>query len=273
MFAGIHWQPHAIERIHEVKGTSTKPLKAVTDAGVALIKYIGNPAGEDALISELIGSELANLVGLDTPAFAVVNIPRTEIDAVGSIAEAGPAFFSKWEQSFSLAPNSQILRNVRDTKKIVLLVIFDTWIRNKDRFCSDYNGQYENNNFDNILFIPDKRKTKLMVIDQTHAFAETGLEYELDDGWANEEIIFGLFDEFKPFLNRNDIEFALNAISRIDANTIESICQSTPKEWGMTSTLAKRLTECLIARGRNMQNWAMNSLLDQLELNLDGKEG
>ena len=229
MFAGTHWQPNFIKRIHEVKGTSTRPLKVVTDCGVALVKYIGNPAGEEALISELIGGELANLVGLETPSFAI-------------------------------AP-------------IALLVIFDTWIRNKDRFCVEYDGQYENSNFDNILFVPDKRKTKLLIIDHTHAFAESGLDYELDDGWAEEQEIFGLFDQFKPFLNRNDIQSALDAISRIDAEAIQSICQAVPKEWEFTSSLARRLTECLIARGRNMQRWVMNSLHDQSELNFDGKEG
>ena len=273
MFAGTHWQPNFIKRIHEVKGTSTRPLKVVTDCGVALVKYIGNPAGEEALISELIGGELANLVGLETPSFAIAPIPETELDTISAVAKAGPAFFSKWEQAIPLSPNSMVLRNLRDTRKIALLVIFDTWIRNKDRFCVEYDGQYENSNFDNILFVPDKRKTKLLIIDHTHAFAESGLDYELDDGWAEEQEIFGLFDQFKPFLNRNDIQSALDAISRIDAEAIQSICQAVPKEWEFTSSLARRLTECLIARGRNMQRWVMNSLHDQFELNFDGKEG
>ena len=51
VFGGKSWQPQTIERIIRVLSTSTKPFIAVTDEGTAVIKYIGNPAGVEALVS------------------------------------------------------------------------------------------------------------------------------------------------------------------------------------------------------------------------------
>jgi len=51
-------------------------MHVVTDVGPALVKYMGNRQGLDALICEVVGSELANLVGLTTPDFAIADIPE-----------------------------------------------------------------------------------------------------------------------------------------------------------------------------------------------------
>ncbi len=268
LYAGIHWQPRIIERVNDIKDTSTRPLVVVTDEGLALVKYMGNRAGLDALICELIGCELANLVGLDTPDFAVCNIPNIPVRDPFIQIEQGPAFFSRWEQAIPLSPNSLMLKNLRDKSKIALLVVFDTWVRNKDRFSIDYGGEHENNNFDNLLFKPDKRKTRLLVIDHTHAFTETTLDDEINDDWITERVVYGLFDEFKPILNRNDVQSALSSIGRIDVATIRAICENVPREWGMTTALAQLLSECLVARGQDMQGWLANYLFAQLELNL-----
>jgi hypothetical protein len=272
VYAGIHWQPRIIERVTEIKDTSTKPLVVVTDVGLALVKYMGNRAGLDALICELVGCELANLIGLETPDFALSQIPHIPVPDPFIQVEQGPAFFSRWEQAIPLSPNSKMLKNIRDTSKIALLVVFDTWIRNKDRFSVDYNGEYQNANFDNILFTPDKRKTRLLVIDHTHAFTETTLDDEINHEWVLEREVFGLFDEFKPILNRKDVLSALSTISRIDADTIKTICEDVPRQWGMTSALAQHLSDCLVARANEMQSWLANSIFDQMELNLEGKE-
>lgn len=79
VFAGQNWQPSLIERVTRVLNTSTKPISAVTDDGAAIVKYMGNPQGLVALVCELIGSELANYMGLKTPDFAIMNIPVLEL--------------------------------------------------------------------------------------------------------------------------------------------------------------------------------------------------
>jgi len=270
MRAGRDWQPSHIVRVNRVVESSTRPLHAVTDKGTALVKYMGNRAGPDSLITELLAAELATAIGLHTPDFAVVPIPAIKTPNPLVTVSEGPAFFSRWEQAHPLSPNSELLANLREPAHVPLLVTFDTWIRNKDRFSNDFDGT--NMNYDNILFRADKRKSQLLVIDHSHAFAESTLEDEINDGWISEETVYGLFNEFSPMLTRARIESALTAIRQVEIDQIEDICRSIPTDWGMTASLTKRISHCLVERAKHMQQWLPNSLFAQMELDLEGKE-
>ncbi|GAK70373.1 hypothetical protein RRU01S_11_00260 [Agrobacterium rubi TR3 = NBRC 13261] len=268
--AGESWQPTRIERVNDVLNTSTKPLLVVTDIGLALLKYIGNAQGEDALVAELLAAELAAMVGLRTPDFAVERIPEIATRDPFITAKSGPAFFSRWEPATTLSPNSQLLRNLRDPRDIARLVVFDTWVRNKDRFSDDIPGGVTN--YDNILIIPDKQKSKLLVIDHSHAFAETTLEGEINAGWANEELVYGLFNEFAPMLRRRDVESAINVVCSLAPSDIRDVCRSSPAEWGFSTRLADTLAELLVERAARMRRWLPSAIFDQFEMDLEGKE-
>lgn len=274
MFLGQHWQPKSIERITGALDTSTKPLRVMTDEGPAIVKYMGNQAGLEVLICELIGTELANRIGLVTPDFALVNIAALQLPDHPLVKiEQGPAFFSRWEEATSLSPRSTLLGNLRNPGDIAKLVSFDTWLRNKDRFDDGAAGGFGNENFDNLLLRPDKRKVQLLVIDHTHAFVETTLDDELGQGWVDEQNVYGRFGQFAPFLTRRGIQVALAAISTIDVETIEGICQEVPREWGMTNALAQRLSACIAERGAKLGSWLPAALFDQYEMDLEGREG
>ncbi|WP_312861818.1 HipA family kinase [Rhizobium sp. BK650] len=253
-----------------VLATSTRPLLVVTDVGTALVKYMGNRAGLDALVTELLAAELAGKIGLRTPDFAVVEIPDVETTDPLVTVQGGPAFFSRWEQAQSLSPNSKLLANLRTPSDLALLVAFDTWIRNKDRFAEDANGAVLN--YDNILFVPDKRRTKLLVIDHSHAFAETSLDDEINDSWATEQTVYGLFKEFAPMLTRGDVKSALDTLCGVAIGEIRNICLSPPAEWGFTASTANRLTDLLVQRAKRMSEWLPDAIFDQMELDLGGKE-
>ncbi|WP_332305489.1 HipA family kinase [Rhizobium sp. GR12] len=267
MLAGTKWRPTRIERISSVLSTSTKPLYVVTDAGMALVKYMGNRQGLDALVSELLAAELAGLVGLCTPDFAVAEISELTTEDPFVTVLPGPAFFSRWEQASSLAPNSRLLANLRNPSEVALLVVFDTWIRNKDRFADDANGEVLN--YDNILFKADRRKTQLLVIDHSHAFAETSLEDEINDEWAKEQIVYGLFKEFAAMLTRNDVKSALDRLCTIAIDKIEDICAASPPEWGFMNNTAHRLAEALVHRADCMRNWVPDAIFAQQEMKFD----
>ena len=274
MFAGQKWQPKHIERVTGVLETSTKPLRVVTDDGPAIVKYMGNQAGLDALVCELVGTELANLVGLVTPDFAVAEMPALDLPTHPLLRiEAGPAFFSRWEEATSLSPRSTLLGNLRNPGDIAKLVTFDTWLRNKDRFSDPADDGCGNENFDNLLLRPDKRKVQMLVIDHTHAIAETTLDDEIGLDWVEEQRVYGRFSQFAPFLTRRGVQVALAAISRIDVESIEGICQGVPREWGMTHALAQRLSICIAERGAKLGSWLPAALFDQYEMDLEGREG
>lgn len=274
MFAGQNWQPQSIERLTRVLDTSTKPISAVTDDGMAIVKYMGNPQGPEALICELVGTELANCIGLQTPDFAVADIPTLELPGNPLLQVAsGPAFFSRWEEAVSLSPKSGLLQKLRRPEDLAKLIVLDTWIRNKDRFSDEVDEGYGVVNFDNVLLRRDKRKVELLVIDHTHAFIETTLDDELGQEWIAEKKIYGLFQQFKPFLTRRSIDDALAAVSKIDLEMIEGICEEVPRAWGMTQGLANRLSSCISARGSELGAWLPSALFDQYEMDLFQGEG
>lgn len=273
-FAGRTWQPTEIERVTRVLDTSTKPFLAMTDEGAAIVKYIGNPAGADALICELIGSELANMVGLTTPDFAILEIPSLALPNSPLVQVApGPAFFSRWVEATSLSPDSTLLKKLRHPNAVAKLVVLDTWLRNKDRFAASGSGGYENVNYDNVLLRMDKRMVELVVIDHTHALVETTLEDEIGPAWVEEQTVYGLFNQFKPLLTRKDVGSALALVEQIDLEAIRRVCEGVPREWGMTSSLAERLSSCLALRGEALGSWLPAAIFDQYEMNFEQGEG
>jgi hypothetical protein len=272
VFAGRVWTPSRIVRVNGVKETSTRPLYVVTDEGPAIMKYMGNPQGLESLICELVGTELANNIGLVTPDFCVIEVPAIETYIYPFIStRAGPAFFSRWEGATALSPRSELLKKLRKPEDIAKLVAFDTWLRNADRLSGgDGAGT---SNFDNLLLRPDKRKIQMLVIDHTHAIAETNLEDDLGPAWVEEECVYGLSDQFETFMTQRRLQAALAAIGAIDVQTVERICGSVPREWGMTAALTDRLARCITDRGARLQTWLPTALFDQHELNLVTGEG
>ena len=254
--------------------TSTKPLRVVTDCGPAIVKYMGNQAGLEALICELVGTELANCIGLVTPDFAVARMPAVGLPSHPLLrVDAGPAFYSRWEEATSLSPRSTLLGNLRHSEDISKLVVFDTLLRNRDRFVDSIDDDYGNENFDNLLLRQDKRKVQLLVIDHSHAIVATTLEDELGQDWIDEQKVYGRFSQFAPLMTRRGVRAALAAINKIDLGTIESICEAIPREWGMTRTLGKQLSLCIVERGAKLGSWLPAALFDQYEMDFEGREG
>lgn len=76
---GRKWQPTCIERVIESFPTSTMVCKVATDKGNCFLKGMGNPSGNDALISELVCGELAAWIGLRIPDFAIIDFNGPDI--------------------------------------------------------------------------------------------------------------------------------------------------------------------------------------------------
>lgn len=268
MWAGQSWKPRKVERVVRVMDSSTRALHVETDDGPAILKYMGNPQGDVALCCELIGTKLANSIGLVTPAFAVMEVPEIRVPDHPLVdVRPGPAFLSRWEPSVALSPAShpKLLENLRNKDDVSTLVAFDTWVRNKDRFSLSDGGLGVENR-ENLLFRQDKRKSQMIVIDHTHALAETTLEDELGDPWVDERIVYGMFPQFEPFINAVAVSRALTRICDDGAKSAEQICRETPRAWGMTEVLAEQLADCLSRRAFLMRDWLPGSLFRQFEL-------
>lgn len=236
---------------------------------------MGNKAGYDALICELIGTELARWIGLTTPDFAILHVPEFEhLDPIIQ-GESGPAFCSKWnDEAITLSPNTRLVAKIRQKDDIAKLVVFDTWVRNSDRFPTEGNHNNSTSNLDNLLLSPDKRMVQMIVIDHTHIFVEGTLDDDLgNDELIEEKTVFGLFDQFRPHLNHTNVTKSLEKLASIDSDTIWEILGTVPIEWDMTNRTKENLADFLLQRAEKLPSWLATELFGQSEMNFNVTKG
>ena len=134
LHCGRDWQPTAIARVIEMIDSSTCVAKVATDAGIGFVKGLGNPAGNESLALELVGTELAAALGLTVPSFAIIAIEGITIPTLrGGTFDVGPAFISKELRGGPSDGGNAFLKRLANPADIPLLVAFDTWVRNIDR--------------------------------------------------------------------------------------------------------------------------------------------
>lgn len=258
----------------EVLRTSTKPVQVHTDDGLCLVKYLGNKQGREALVGELIGTELACNIGLKVPEFAIMDFPLMDLGMGQNNPQQGPAFCSRWiSDVMTFSPESSLLSNVRRKEDISKVVVLDTWLRNFDRFMSEADGGASSQNLDNLLFGPDKRKVEMIVIDHTHIIVDGGFDDQLGDTEIENEIldeekIYGLFPQFVPYLNHKDVLEAIHLAAAIDRMAVRDLIGTVPDQWGLITGQRDFLEEFIYVRAQRLHEWLPQALFDQGELNL-----
>lgn len=257
-----HWTPSKIERIvREHPLTSTKPVLVKTDEGLALLKYMGNSQGNFALFSEWVCANLAREVGIEIPNFAILHCASMELTKALVRTDPGPAFLSQWnEQAETFTSPTMCIDTLREPRGLELLLAFDTWIKNTDRF-----GVPGSPNLDNLLLVPDKRKSRWVAIDHTHALVEFN-EAELSDpDWSNDTNLYGALGEFIETMDQSAVVEALDRLNRIDSRAIENIVNTAPTEWGPVTAIRENLATQLCERARLMNSWFESQVFRQVK--------
>jgi hypothetical protein len=266
---GRDWQPTVVTRVIEQIRSSTCVVKVATDEGVGFVKGMGNPQGDESLALELVGSELAALLGLKVPPFAVIDIEGLEIEMItGSVIRFGPAFISKALPGSPSDSSGIFLKRLANPEDVALLVAFDTWVRNIDR-CPPSDYLDPTPKWDNLFFTPRKRKFEMVVFDHTHCFVEGDLSGGLEGGqFVDDPRIYGAFPNFLPMLTEQDLRRACAVIARVDAAVVIEIIGSVPASWGPVSRIRDRWAEAILERGRLVEGYILSSLLPQLPMQL-----
>jgi len=229
------WQPGIITRFVQLLPTSTNVVRVDTHAGEGFLKAIGNPEGPHALACELVGTQLAEWLGLRTLEYAVVEV--TDDDEIpltdGRIAMPGPAFITRAEKGFSWGGDADLLRRIRNPEDISGLVALDTWIRNCDRFRPEPRLRI---NRDNVFLTWEREQGNgpvLRAIDHTHAFT-CGGDLTRRIGHLDEirdATVYGCFPEFLPFLDPAHVAAATNRLGGMTMAIAERVVASVPGEW------------------------------------------
>jgi len=260
--SGVHCQPTEVIREIEAFQSSCRPFRVETDAGEGFVKGVGNPSGRGALISELVAAELGSWLGLKIPPFAVVQRCNIDLQMIGwNGTIAPPLFFSLAMNGFPRDGSDYALKRLTDRDDISRLVVFDTWVRNSDR----YHGGEENS--DNLLYVRVGRKFDLVPIDHTHCFVEIDFEEaELAEPAIQDPSIFGCFPEFEPFITAASVRAAVRQLERLPRQFVEEVVDSVPRDWGLSGPARAALTEFICLRAEYVVENIEENLIKQPDI-------
>lgn len=263
---GRDWRPQTVRRVIETLPTSTAPVKVATDDGIGFLKGIGNPAGLDSLATELVCGELARWLGLITPDFSVINVADLRIDlARGGPLVSGPAFISREVDYLPFDGADLMLRKLKDISQVSQLIVFDTWIRNQDRYAPDPNSGMINR--DNLFFKPNGRKVDLVAFDHSHCFVAGTLEDDLNGpGIIEDESVYGFFPEFSPFVRADAVGQVVDRLKEMNTAVASAIVDSIPVEWGLTTQLRSRWVDIICERAQRVAGYAPAMMIEQSRL-------
>ena len=259
---GAECRPATITREIQSFPSSCRPAKVGTDVADGFIKGLGNPQGPSALISELLAAELGTWFGLKIPPFAIVYRCPIQIPMLhhqGHIET--PVFFSKAIDGTPRDASDVFLRRLRSPSDVARLVVFDTWIRNNDRYVDGAE------NSDNLLYAasPEKGRYELVPIDHSHCFTDQEIDVDLPDGLAyltTDDRIYGRYPEFIPFITHDAVDEALADLAQLDPQFVHECVNAIPAEWGLPAALRRPLVDLICGRAAFVVDNLRNGLVD-----------
>jgi hypothetical protein len=261
--------------------------RVMTDAGAAHLKALGNREGPHALARELVGTALANWFGLPTLDYALIQLDG-DVDEIpypdGTFAHTGTAFVTRSENATTWGGDTSTIRKLENPNDVPRLVVFDTWIRNRDRYTPDIPETDPRCNHDNVLLSKEntaRSRLRLLAIDHTHCFAPGDLTPRVADiNNVRDDTVYGLFPGFLENLKqRKDIvSDAASRLRQVDRDVLRSIVEWIPDDWEISNEARRALEDFLYRRANFVADTIVERLTPTLwpQLNLpypDDEEG
>lgn len=256
----------AVECIRRMRGGTQAQLLRGSDGGYYVVKFQNNPQGARVLASDLLGTLLANRLGLPTQQPALVDVTedlvRYSEDMVIQLrssripCQPGLCFGSRYPCSecraarsvlapvFDYLPN-ECMESVENLMDFAGMLVLDQWTCNTDGRQAIFVRQ------------ENRRTYHASMIDQGNCF--DGAQWNFPDSplrgiYRNWSVYLRLrgFDVFEPWLNRVERE--------IDEMTLRLAADEIPPEWyeGDTKDLS-HLLERLDRRRKRVRDllWAL----------------
>ncbi|MEZ4651954.1 MAG: hypothetical protein R3E97_24770 [Candidatus Eisenbacteria bacterium] len=267
-------------RFEKALDTSIGTAQIVTDAGKCYCKAMGNPQGTQALACELVGTGLAEWLGLKTFEYGVLDLgPAVELPFIkGGRADSGPAFVTRAEAGNAWGGSSDELTQLKNLDDIPKLVVLDTWTLNCDR-CSPA-GAGRNPHPDNVFFSWDQSRSEvpcLVAMDHSHCFvcgaAVNKRVANIDN--LQDRRIYGLFPAFRTVVasRRALLRESLSKLKTFRAEDCRDLLARVPRQWGLDQPSRDALCDLVTFRARfvgdNMMEWLEPLCWPQGELTFD----
>jgi hypothetical protein len=268
------WQPTTIRRFIQAFATSACTALVETDAGKGYLKALGGPEGPHTLVCEWVGTRLAKWFGLPTFDFAIISV--TEADEIpfhnGGKAQVGPAFITRAESGEPWSGEEKQLEKLMNPQDISRLVVFDAWTLNCDRHSWPAHGGMGQPriNRDNVFLSEEAPQGQFLLkaMDHTHCFTCGG---ELSRNLRNidkikDSRVFGLFPEFRKYLERVQVRQAIADLRRVDRAEVVRITQEIPREWEVGGEALEALADLVVGRASYVADTIESQLWPQKDL-------
>jgi hypothetical protein len=272
------WRPTQIHRFIDHWDTGTQVIRVATDLGDGYLKAMGNPEGEHVLACEWVGTQLARWFGLPTFDFGVVEV-TLDIDlpfARSGKAIPGPAFITRAEVGEPWGGEPRELNQLVNPQDLNRLVVFDTWTRNCDRYSEKDDGSLRINR--NNVFLSEEApagQLLLRAMDHSHCFTcgrpISPKLAEIDK--THDDRVYGLFPEFRPYLQRGAVTLAVADLCRLDRATARQMTQTIPGQWDVDARARTALEDFLLRRASYLADRILTLLWPQGELFPEKPEG
>jgi hypothetical protein len=240
-----HSRVKAVEQTRRMRGGSQSHLMRCSDDNYYVVKFQNNPQHRRILVNELLGTRLAEKMGLPTTPAIVVEVSKKLIDSRDDLVmelpkyrvpcTPGKQFGSKFFgnpanlRTLDLLPGEELPR-VKNFTDFIGMVVFDKWTCNCDgRQC--------------LFMLQESGDFSMIGIDQGFCFGQGDWDFPdspLRGLYGNKTIYRELvksMDDFEPWLSRVENELTLD--------TIVQAANGIPPEWyefdhvAMSKLLAK----------------------------------
>ncbi|MBI4750592.1 MAG: hypothetical protein HY774_19075 [Acidobacteria bacterium] len=248
-----NWNPTKIIRYVKTVDSSSRTAIVHTDAGRAYLKATNNPEGRHILACDWLGTKLAHEFGLQTFDAAILNITEEDqIPIQGTIlAEVGAAFVTRSEVGIPMG-QLRALTGVANTEDVARLVVFDTWVRNCDRYAPGLRQGKPRSNADNVFLSMETGTLVLKAIDHGHILTcGKPLSSRLAHiEFVQESKLYGLFPFFLGSVTAEDIDREAKRLKDIRPQFWQTILRHLPVEWDVSDTTKQAIDQFLSDRAQ-----------------------
>lgn len=249
------WPPSSFVRYVESFRSSTLVARIVTDSGPAYLKAINNPQGPHVLACDWIGTHLAHRIGLKTLDVTLLELTEEDEIPIGdALAQIGPCFVTRDEEGEPVGGET-VLASIVNPEDIPLFVVFDTWVRNCDRYAPGMgqNGQARMR-LDNLFLSSEKAPPGqffLKAIDHgdilTCGRELTPRLAHID--FIRDDILYGFFPIFSRYVTSEQIVAAGEILKAAQPEMWADTLDSVPKEWQLSNEARNAIDRFLLERG------------------------
>ncbi len=237
------WLPTRFERVERPILSSTQPLQVRTAEGMAILKCSDSPEGSPALVAEFIGSCLADLVGLDTFDFGLVDFGLSLVTVEEQQRNlSGTSFVARWVKGDGWSASIEEWHELSNRTDVTKLILVDTWLRNIDRHFPPHTRP------DNIFIELDGPESRMIAMDFTHAMLIRNVLNGRPPPNIKDPTVFGRFAVLDQYVTPTLIAESIASLRSIQGNAIRDIVGSIPDDWNVLNHAKLALTQAILDR-------------------------